>query len=436
MEYELNGASTGFWLRGVICLVSGLLALWSKQIAYTLPIMLCVLEIFLFHGRLINRKLFIAAGFLTVLAMSTAVFIWQEGPVNKLLSDLYSATLETTGITRSTYFLTQLRVVVSYMRLLFLPVGQSLSHFPPLYSSLFALPVMASLLVHLVLLLCGVVLFRLSARNLSSPDNWGRGVLQRMVSFGVVWFYVAMLVESSVIPIRDVMVEHRLYLPSAGFFMAVVSAVLLVVPDRSLSFKKLIIGFAMISLLLVGMTLLRNGVWETRESLWQDAVSKSPDNPLALSNLAGAYVALKQSEKAIPLYVRSMELKGDFQAFLLGEALQGLHRYGSRFTTGREYMRPGGPLGSGLLLDEDKAAYESTIYNTLGLSYEFLEEPGKAMKSYRMAVKLDPAYDLAWYNLGLLAARLGDTERVATAVKTLRTINPDLGAQLESTLKQ
>jgi hypothetical protein len=39
----------------------------------------------------------------------------------------------------------------------------------------------------------------------------------RLISFAIIWFFVTLSVESSIIPIRDVIYEHRVYLPSVGF---------------------------------------------------------------------------------------------------------------------------------------------------------------------------------------------------------------------------
>ena len=37
-----------------------------------------------------------------------------------------------------------------------------------------------------------------------------------MIAFGIIWFFVTLSVESSVIPISDVIFEHRLYLAIVG----------------------------------------------------------------------------------------------------------------------------------------------------------------------------------------------------------------------------
>jgi hypothetical protein len=40
----------------------------------------------------------------------------------------------------------------------------------------------------------------------------------------IAWFFLTLSVESSVIPISDVMFEHRVYLPSAGAAIALGTA--------------------------------------------------------------------------------------------------------------------------------------------------------------------------------------------------------------------
>ena len=52
-----------------------------------------------------------------------------------------------------------------------------------------------------------------------------RAPYTRLISYGIFWYFITLLIESSIIPIEDVIFEHRVYLPSAGAFMAIVTAV-------------------------------------------------------------------------------------------------------------------------------------------------------------------------------------------------------------------
>ena len=99
-----------------------------------------------------------------------------------------------------------------------------------------------------------------------------------MVAFGIGWFFLALSVESSLIPIVDVIYEHRAYLPSVGPYAAAATllglAVLRVAPQGA----ERVIALAGLALALVlgSLTLQRNAVWATAVGLWTDTAAKSP----------------------------------------------------------------------------------------------------------------------------------------------------------------
>ena len=107
------------------------------------------------------------------------------------------------------YFCTQLRVIVKYIQLMFFPVGQNLDYdFPP-SKSLFEPTVIISGLILLAVIALAIWLI---------PR-------MRLISFGILWFFIALAPTSSFVPILDVIFEHRLYLPSVGFILAFVLAI-------------------------------------------------------------------------------------------------------------------------------------------------------------------------------------------------------------------
>jgi hypothetical protein len=42
----------------------------------------------------------------------------------------------------------------------------------------------------------------------------------KLIPYGVAWFYIGLSPVQSIVPVVDVIFEHRLYMPSVGFFMA------------------------------------------------------------------------------------------------------------------------------------------------------------------------------------------------------------------------
>jgi tetratricopeptide (TPR) repeat protein len=436
LALERSDGCLNAWLWGGCTIVAGLLAVGSKQIAATLPVMLLLLELFLFRGRLINRRFFVAFGALCITTLAVIFFKWHGSSLDDLLFDLHHATAEDLYTSRTTYFLTQTRVIATYLRLLCLPVGQNLMHDTPMYTSLFAVPVVASLALHLSLVSTAAAFFRWSGQNLAS-DAWQRGLFQRLAALGIFWFYLAMAVESSIFPITDVIFEHRIYLPSIGFFMAIAALAAMAAQGRRKGLKAAWTLLVAACLVLGGMTIARNQVWNNTLTLWQDTVNKSPNKWIAVANLAKECLDRNMPEKALPLYVRTMELHPSVFITIkvgLGDALKALNIFESRFTTGEEFIIPGGVVDSGNLDYRNMAKSDGVIYNNLGLAYEYLKEPQKAITAYRSSVTLNPAYDLAWYNLALLSIRLGDKRQLNEALDLLRTINPILAKAVDSNL--
>ena len=420
---------------GFASLAAGVLAIGSKQIAVTLPLMLIFLELLLFRGRLINRRFIIACGGALVLLMAMALFRWHGSSFHEVLFDLRHLTADDLNISRSSYALTQARVVATYLRLLCLPIGQSLVHDYPVSSSIASPPVIAAIGLHLCLTLLALYTFVASRRSLLQ-GNWEKGASQRLVTLGIVWFYVALLVESSIVPIRDVINEHRVYLSSAGFLLALLAGTALAARRWMIVAKLAGPSIVGAFIVLCILTVVRNHLWRDKLALWQDTARKAPHTPLALSNLAGVYLDRGMPGKAIPLYLRALEQHTDYQELLLGRvfllaaALHELRIYDGRFTSGEEFTYPVSSGDKGKLIRQNRNRFESVKHNVLGLAYEYAGEQDKAAKAFGYAVTLDPAYDLAWYNLGLLSAVRRDHASLTMAITRLNSLNPLLADRL------
>lgn len=405
-------------------LVCGVLAIGCKEIAVTLPVMLLFLELFLFRGRLLTRRFFSICGILLVLALGLVLLTRQDSSLHDFLMALDRATAENHYISRGSYFLTELRVMATYLRLLCLPLGQSLLYDYPIYTSLLSLPVMASLLLHLALLSSAVLLYRRSGRAHPECDATPAR-LQRLVALGIVWFYCTMSVESSIFPISDVIFEHRIYLPSFGFFLAAAAGAAWVFHRHAYG-KSAWLLLSLLCLVLGGVTVARNQLWNNPLALWQDTVEKAPNEDLALVNLAGEYMKLNKPDMALPLFVKALELNPDFiprTKIYLGMTLQQLGVDPSRFTTGEELIQSGGVLDKGEVRREDEKKLESVLQNNLALSNEIMGNPAKASKGYRAAIQANPSYVPAWYNLGMLSLKTGDRQQAETALQQLKKIN-------------
>lgn len=419
-------SSKTYILWVLTAIITGTLALGCKQIAVTLPVVLFFIEVFIFRGELINKKFYLACLAIASLLILAGAIKWHESSWHDFIYDLDYATSEDHSTSRITYFLTQICVIATYLRLLFLPLGQSLFHDFPLYRSLFALPVIASIILHTLIMLLAIVLFHKSRKNLQAHDTFS-GIMQRLASFGVIWFYVTMSLESSIFPIRDIIFEHRIYLPSVGFFLTVTSLIALMTHKKSIILWSVIM---LTTLVLGSLTIARNHVWSSALTLWQDTVNKAPNNGLAIASLGGAYLADNKPDKALPFFLRAIEMNANFQAFHLGEALKRLNIDEARFTTGKEFIFPEGGVVSDRLDKNNVMKYEVATKNTMALAYEYLGEFKKARQCYISALSMNPDYDMAWYNLGLLSIRTGENQQLAYTIAQLKRLNSVLAINL------
>jgi tetratricopeptide (TPR) repeat protein len=114
---------------------------------------------------------------------------------------------------------------------------------------------------------------------------------KRPIAFGILWFFIALLPTSSVIPLAEVMNDHRLFFPLIGLLFATCYGVYLFILSKEIYFKQHVITkwilFATVFLILGGHaygTYQRNIIWKTEESLWYDNALKNPKNGRGLMN--------------------------------------------------------------------------------------------------------------------------------------------------------
>lgn len=291
-----NALSRGsFWVWYGFALCMALLGMKTKEIAFTLPVIITFAELFLFAGVGEQRQqlLRLAPFWLMLFAIvALEMYRWGAG-YGDVSATVETFSRETAHIGRTEYLFTQLRVIVTYIRLLFFPFNQVFDYDYPVFPALGIFPVAASGLLIVTVLICAY---------------WTRRT--PLVSLGIVWFFIAASVESSIIPIRDVMNEHRLYLPSVGICMAVAAALdRAVLPQR---WKIVVLGVLVMLFALVAYA--RNITWGAPIFLWEDAVAKAPMNPRAHNNLGVAYRENQDFKRAIEQFNKALEYSPGYPA--------------------------------------------------------------------------------------------------------------------------
>lgn len=390
---ETNKLKSSLW--GFASILTALLAMKSKEITFTLPLMIVLFEITLFRGQMLKKRVFLlcCAGLFLIIPLQLFFSLGAVSPEN-LPYQIQQATSETNNISRSDYLLTQFRVVATYLRLLILPTNQNLEYDYPLYSSIINPEVFAAFMLHVVLVGIALALFMRSKQYLSSC-NQSAGISMRLASLGILWFYLALSVESSVIPIFDVIFEHRIYLPSVGFFMAV-AAVISIIAARWWRYRNaMLISVFLLCSALTTSTIARNRIWSDELLMWQDVLKKSPNKARVKYNVGFLYFKRYMPEKALPYIVGAIEIDSTQEKYwdILNVAITLLGKYEGRYIAVNKYH---------LVEPEMKKTWLANSFNNLGLANEHLGNLNQARENYLKAIKLDPSLNIAKYNLALL----------------------------------
>lgn len=406
------------WLLIAGAALAAGLAMKSKEIAFTLPLAITLYELCFFRGGWKRRLLYLLPILLTlpIIPMS---FIQVNGPAGDILSGSAEQLRVGTSISREDYLFTQFRVITTYLRLLILPVNQNLDYVYPIYRTFFVPPVFLSFLLLAAIFALGLLLFFISSPTrqyrLRSEFILPLNCL-RLAAFGIIWFFLTLSVESSIIPIKDIVMEHRLYLPAFG--AATTFAVLFWLAAHRLSGpagRKLFFFGAVLLVLALGIaTYQRNQVWGDAISLWQDVVDKSPNKARPLNNLGKAledsgrreeafkafsraiavdqnyyksyynladlYLVTDQPAKALPLLQTAIRLNPDFT-----EAYVGL---------GAALMRGGQFRALTVFLEQnfDRIKYNAEARFYLGAGYAFLGKRAAALRELEALSRLDASY--------------------------------------------
>jgi hypothetical protein len=273
-----------------LSLLITVLAMHSKESAVTLPVAILGMEWMLFSkswrrliGRLPSLVPWLATGLIIPLSLLGAHgWLFGAGSFSDFIGGISLQTISQAStmnpiVSRTSYALTQLPVLVTYMRLLLWPVNQQIDYWFPAVDSLFDVRVIAALVI-----VAGVLFF----------GWWLARQGRKLAAFGIGFFFLTLLPESSFFPLSDIIFEHRLYLPFLGFALLVGDLTWPQLTTRAGGMKRggLILMLLVLATLMMA-TYRRNTVWQSEITLWYDAASKAPQNARAHLNLSSAYMA-------------------------------------------------------------------------------------------------------------------------------------------------
>ncbi|MBW2109208.1 MAG: tetratricopeptide repeat protein [Deltaproteobacteria bacterium] len=356
------------------CVLCGLLAIGSKEVAATLPFFILLYEWYFFQDlskawlKRYSLPILYACLFFGLLVMAYL----GKNPIQSVLSGYRIRDFSLTE-----RVLTEFRVVVFYISLLLFPRASrfSLEHDFVVSHTLMNPP---TTLVALGVMMGGVLLAILPARK------------ERLISFCILWFFGNLAIESSVIGL-EIIFEHRTYMPSMFFVLLVVLVV-----SRMIK-KKVVLLMVLCAVLLTCSywTHKRNVLWGDPVAFWQDCVRKSEGQDRSHYHLANALREQDKLDGALREYMKALRIN---------PRLAGAH-----FGAGRILWRIGrteeaaGHYLAAVSLKPDYAE----AHNNLGAIYYMKGDLNKAIEHYSKAVKIRPDFAEARYNLGLALRKTG-----------------------------
>jgi protein O-mannosyl-transferase len=387
-----------------ISFISAVLAMKTKEIAFTLPVIITLYEFYFFCNPSFTMKanvkrkrfLYLFPLLLTMLIIPLSMLNINV-PVETILENADKFSKETPAIDRTDYLFTQFRVLVTYLRLLVFPVNQSLDYRFSVSHSFFNIQVLLSFLFLSVITTVAVYLFyrsKIENKNIKCSGDQYAAPHFRLISFGILWFFITLSVESSIIPIRDVIVEHRLYLPSIGFFIACISLADCIIHQM----KTKVILVTLIVLLLAVSTYYRNTLWQDPQKLWEDVIEKAPNNVRAYNELGAIFRDEEKYTAAMEQFEKALQINRNyaFTYYNIGYIYYKLGNYENALIYFRKTLEC--ELTPQLHMD---------IYNSIGMTYSEMGNDTDAVHAFKKAVEILRGSVIPYNNLGRQYMKMG-----------------------------
>ena len=376
-----------------------LLALGSKEVAVSVPILVLLFD-----------RTFMAGNFRKA---------WQERKVLYLglmvvwlgfaFIQLHAAKRTWAGLGEQSetlswwlYALNQPAVILHYLRLAVWPHPLNLDYFWPVARA--SKQLLPSILVIGAML--GLTL-------------WGLIRLPK-IAYLAVFFFLILAPTSSVMPILDLAVEHRMYLPLAPVIIFIVISVYYVTTsgqNDGISFSPMnrltITTIVACSISVLGvLTYLRNEDYQNPVDLWQTAALRAPNNPRAHHNYAFNLAEAGFYDEALRQFAITIKLAPDTAMFQTnyGVLLGKLGRYQEAL----EHLR------RAVQLDPKDWKYVTNLGAVLWKKGSV----DNAAICFEEAIKIDPRAAVPYAALASIALAKGQTTRAHELVQKAIDLEP------------
>lgn len=307
------------------------------------------------------------------------------------------------------YLITQPYVIFHYFKTFFLPLWLSADTDFGLLTTMHD----HRFLVGMLFMLASVFVILHTAKHAKT----------RPIAFGLAWFFIALL-PTSLVPLAEVMNDHRIFFPFIGLLLAVAYSFYLFALRYTEQLQKERGLCTLLILMLFGThaygTYQRNEVWRTEASLWKDVSIKSPQNGRGLMNYGLTHMQAGRYDEAEKYFLRSLPLNPTYT--VLHTNLGVLNAAKGNLQDAERYFEKGllyGPNDPGVLY------FYADFLNRH-------DRPRKAAKLLEKLVHLSPAHlsaqhllAAAYLNISFEYYQTGHYEKTISESQKALKLKPD-----------
>lgn len=405
-----------------------LLALLSKEMAATLPLIIIFYECIYIKEKKDLRTILFNTYNLGYLAVTVLYGYFR-------FYYLYSPAEEGfRSWTLAERFLTLPQLLMSYLKLTLFPVSLCADYLVAPVGSPFSISFIFPIAI-LTFIVATAFLLKKRVADLT---------------FGIIFFLVALLPVYNLFPIVNPFAERYLYLPAVGIciIIGLLFSSIAETSGTKARLRSIYILLFLIILSIYAFTVVkRNGVWIDGTSLWNDTLIKMPDSSRAIHNRglavfnSGNYIeAIRDYSKAIeldPLYAGGYNDRG--AAFAkVGNYSQAIEDYtkaiGINPKFASAYYNRGAvhyKLGNYSQAIKDYTAtieinpWYGNAYNNLGIAYSDSGNYGLSVAVFTKAIEIDPKNAETYYNRGLTYYYLKSYDKAVNDFSKAIGINPN-----------